>query len=136
MAFNPIDADTLARWTFEEKTLGGVFTNYPTGSPVDRVYSPVFGDASGNGHTLDFASTSFSASNTDSFRLGVPGLFGKRALALTGGPNTKDRDFARGAASIEPAGAWNASCWCYPYTMGDGLAVLFGKDFAVSDNNP
>lgn len=137
MSFNPVDADTLARWTLEEPTLPGGFSavTYPVVSPVDIDYVDTFADSVG-AFPLHFISTSFAAGNTDSFRLGVPGLFGKRALALTGGLATKDRDFARGASGLEPAGAQTGSVWFLPYTLGDGLAVLMGKDYAPSDNNP
>lgn len=138
MAFNPVDDDTLSRWAFDALTfspLGDMPALYPTVSPVDVVYPETFLDSVGGAH-LEFISTSFAASNTDSFRLAVPGLFGLRALALTGGPNTKDRDFARGANAVEPAGAQTGSIWFMPYTLGDGLAVLMGKDYRLSDDLP
>lgn len=143
MAFNPVDEFTVARWLFDSRNGFGLgsSTSYPAITPVDKVYpSPSdpdkpFVDVVG-GAELSLLDTLYAASNSKSWRQGVPCLFGKRGFAMTGGPNSKDRDIIFGSMPNVGAGGapWNFSQWFLPYTLGSGLASLFAIDYRSSNS--
>lgn len=141
MAFNPVDAFTRARWTFEDTSLGSP-VGVPTISSVDHVYPDPIGSPSQifvdsvNGVELNFVDSDFASGTGLAYKLAVPGLFKKRSLALLGGSASQQRDYLYGANSIEPAGSWAASMWFLPYSLGAGLANVFGKYYASANNNP